>query len=303
MSKKRGKSIRAKLLLLGFASVIATLILGFTGIYLINSNNKNNEVLSRINTINVLQNSNQAAEISFLYNLDNSYNDTIKSNLNTMSEASNIGKLKDIKKDIDNNLNNTNSLIETYNTRGLSSDTGKYAEFMSYDAKIQKAFETINSESEWVDGSWSEIPVGSMELVNIDGTTYRHYTYHTKMPLVGKRDYVVLRFGNNGLNYSGHFAISNLKINDSVVVDFSKLDEKSLANSYGSGFKTLELGKLADEATIEFDSTFDGNNSDWQEASIEIPVVDYEIENGEKQKLTFEFWKKDKNELPNFVIV
>ena len=30
---------------------------------------------------------------------------------------------------------------------------------------------------------------------------------------------------------------------------------------------------------------------------------DYEIENGEKQKLTFEFWKKEKNELPDFVIV
>lgn len=72
------KSIKGKLLLLGTFSIIATLILGATGIYMINSNNANNEVLAGVNAVNLLQNSNQAAEVSFLYNLDGAYNDQIK---------------------------------------------------------------------------------------------------------------------------------------------------------------------------------------------------------------------------------
>lgn len=69
-------SIRGKLLVLGCVSIATTIILGFTGIYLINSSNSNNQVLADINKINLLQNENQTLDVSFLYNLDTSYNDT-----------------------------------------------------------------------------------------------------------------------------------------------------------------------------------------------------------------------------------
>ena len=80
-------SIRGKLLVLGCVSILTTLILGFTGIYLIGSNNANNQVLADINKINLLQNNNQTLDISYLYDLDDSYNDQKLTNLQTMGDA------------------------------------------------------------------------------------------------------------------------------------------------------------------------------------------------------------------------
>lgn len=282
------KSIKGKLILLGAVSVIATLILGMTGVYMVNSNNSNNEVLAGINTINLLQNSNQAAEVSFLYNLDAAYNDQIKQNLSTMKDAAAqslkyanskfASELQSISDSIDENVTNTDELITLYNERGLGESDGLYATYMTDDAGVCDAISAMDAEGEWVDGSWSEVPIDSMELVNIDGVNYRHYKYHTDMASVGKRDYVVVRMGNNGFGYSGHIVLANVTLNNSTVVDLSKLSVDDLSLSYGSGFKTLSVGKIGGEACIEFDSTFDGTNSDWQEASIEIPVTSYPIE-------------------------
>lgn len=283
------KSIKGKMLLLGTFSIIATLILGVTGIYMINSNNTNNEVLAGVNAVNLLQNSNQAAEVSFLYNLDSAYNDQIKQNLGTMSqsvqEAANAAggkfssELKQISDSINSNVENTNTLISLYSERGLSEADGLYAQMVADDVAVSEAFTAMDAEGEWVDGSWSEVSIDSMEQVTIDGKKYRHYKYHTKMNSVGKRDYIVVRMGNNGLGYSGHIYVSNVTLNKSTVVDISKLTIDDLSKSYGSGFKELSIGTIDNQPCIEFDSTFDGSNGDWQEASIEIPVKEYDIKN------------------------
>lgn len=283
------KSIKGKMLLLGTFSIIATLILGVTGIYMINSNNTNNEVLAGVNAVNLLQNSNQAAEVSFLYNLDGAYNDQIKQNLSTMSqsvqEASNAAggkfssELKQISDSINSNVENTNTLISLYSERGLSEADGLYAQMVADDIAVSEAFTAMDAEGEWVDGSWSEVSIESMEQVTIDGGKYRHYRYHTKMNPVGKRDYIVIRMGNNGLGYTGHICVSNVTLNKSTVVDLSKLTTDDLSKSYGSGFKELSIGTIDNKPCIEFDSTFDGSNGDWQEASIEIPVKEYDIKN------------------------
>ena len=55
-------SIKAKLILLGAVSIICTVILGITGIYIMNSNNSNNQVLNDINNINLKQNENTTQE-------------------------------------------------------------------------------------------------------------------------------------------------------------------------------------------------------------------------------------------------
>lgn len=283
------KSIKGKMLLLGTFSIIATLILGVTGIYMINSNNTNNEVLAGVNAVNLLQNSNQAAEVSFLYNLDSAYNDQIKQNLGTMSqsvqEAANAAggkfssELKQISDSINSNVENTNTLISLYSERGLSEADGLYAQMVADDVAVSEAFTAMDAEGEWVDGSWSEVSIDSMEQVTIGGKKYRHYKYHTKMNSVGKRDYIVVRMGNNGLGYSGHIYVSNVTLNKSTVVDISKLTIDDLSKSYGSGFKELSIGTIDNQPCIEFDSTFDGSNGDWQEASIEIPVKEYDIKN------------------------
>ena len=296
------KSIKGKMLLLGTFSIIATLILGATGIYMINSNNANNEVLAGVNAVNLLQNSNQAAEVSFLYNLDGAYNDQIKQNLNTMSQSVQTAvksagskfsnELNQISDSITENIEHTNSLVSLYNERGLGEADGLYAQLMQDDAAVSEAFVSMDSEGEWVDGSWLEVPIESMEKITIDGKKYRHFRYHTKMPSVGKRDYVVVRMGNNGFNYTGHISVSNITLNGSTVVDLSSLTTNDLSKSYGSGFKELNIGTIGKEPCIEFDSTFDGSNSDWQEASLEIPVTAYDIKN--TTDVSFDIYLTDK---------
>lgn len=81
------KSIKAKLILLGAVSIICTVILGCVGIYIMNSNNASNQVLSDINNINLKQNENTTQETSFLYDLDLNHYQTIQENLNFMGDA------------------------------------------------------------------------------------------------------------------------------------------------------------------------------------------------------------------------
>lgn len=116
-------SIRGKLLGLGCVSIATTVILGFTGIYLINSSNSNNQVLADINQINLLQNENQTLDVSFLYDLDTSYNDTKMDNLKQMSSAAENAlkytksgfrsDLKEISDDIDTTINNSSDLFSS----------------------------------------------------------------------------------------------------------------------------------------------------------------------------------------------
>lgn len=298
----RIKSIKGKMLLLGAFSIVAMLILGATGVYMVNSNNANNEVLAGVNVVNLLQNSNQAAEVSFLYNLDSTYNDQINENLVTMSQSVQSAikssgnkfsnELNQISDSINENIECTNSLISLYNERGLSDADGLYAQMMQDDVAVCEAFASMDSESEWVDGSWLEVPIGSMETVSIDGQNYRHFKYNTEMPSVGKRDYIVVRMGNNGFNYTGHICVSNITLNGSTVVDLSALSSNDLSKSYGSGFEVLNVGTIGTEPCIEFDSTFDGNNSDWQEVSLEIPVTAYDIKN--TNEVSFDIYLTDK---------
>lgn len=82
-------SIKSKLVLLGSVAIGATIILGITGINLINSNNAQQQITNEINNINLLQHENQTNEISFLYHLDNEYYSTILNNQSVMLDYAN----------------------------------------------------------------------------------------------------------------------------------------------------------------------------------------------------------------------
>lgn len=90
------RSIKTKLIMLGAVSIVCTIILGLVGIFIMNSNNANNQVLNDINNINLKQNENTTQETSFLYDLDLSHYQTIQSNLAFMSEAA-AGRLPTVK--------------------------------------------------------------------------------------------------------------------------------------------------------------------------------------------------------------
>ena len=144
VSKEKGlgfRSIRSKLILLGATAVLSAVILGFTGIYLINSSNDNNTVLEDVNNINLYQNENQTLEVSFLYNLDNTSNTQIVENLSKMITASadalkhgsadSEAELEAIDTDLKTTLDNMNTLVQLFGERGFTEEVGIYKDFMA----------------------------------------------------------------------------------------------------------------------------------------------------------------------------
>ena len=116
------KTIRGKLAILSVVSIISTVILGFTGIRIMNSNNDNNQILANMNNINLLQNENQTQTVNFLYYLDVSYYQKILENLKTMQQyaddslACNVATftedLTSISQNINESCDNTSQLVE-----------------------------------------------------------------------------------------------------------------------------------------------------------------------------------------------
>lgn len=281
-------SIRGKLLVLGCVSILTTLILGFTGIYLIGSNNANNQVLADINKINLLQNNNQTLDISYLYDLDDSYNDQKLTNLQTMGDAAADAlkntkaefkaDLSTISDDIATTAENTSALTSVLKERGFTKDAGMYAEFADADTALTEAITSMADEAEWVDGSWMELPLSSLPTENINGVNYRHLTYTSTFDSLGKRDYVIARMGGNGLGYTGNIYVNNFVFDGTNPLDLSGITANDLSESYGSGFKDLNVTDFNGMPSITFLSTFDASNPDWQEASIEIPLTNTNFE-------------------------
>ena len=150
-------SISAKLKALAAASIATTIVLGFTGMYLINSSASNDQLLLDISGINLLQNENQTLNMKFLYDLDYSYNEAILKNLTSMGQyATDAEKyagsgytsgISSIAKDINTVNTNMTTLATSFQNRGLTTDTGKYAEFVASDADLGTQFNSIASEN------------------------------------------------------------------------------------------------------------------------------------------------------------
>ncbi len=286
------RSIRNKLFLLGIVAIAATVILGITGIDMINRNNANNQVMADINNINLHQNENYTKEVSFLYNLDNSDNQAILQNLKSMEVAaqdalgySELGfddELNSIKDNIAKNTQNMSTLVSLFEQRSFKDTEGMYANFMSQDVNFENSFSMMGSESDWIDGAWSDVQIDSLEVVEIGGKKYRHINYQSDLPAQGKRDYIVARVGNSAIEYTGDIFITNIMLDGSTLIDISELQEGDLSMSYGTGYKDLKVTSFNGKGALAFIGTYSGENEDWQESSIKIPVVDYDIQNYSK---------------------
>ena len=295
------KSISGKLIMLGTVAIVTTLILGITGISLINKNNGNNKVLEDINKISLLQNSNETAEISFLYNLDNTNNDKIVENLQTMSTvAKDAGKYagsgykKDItaiSEDVEKNLQNVQELVKLYQERSFTTDSGLYAQFLAEDETLNDCFSQMASEAEWVDGAWTEVELSGLKTTEVDGKKYRVYHCQTDVPGAGNRDYLVLRVGNNGIKYTGNIYISDIKFDGSTELDLSQMTVDDLSKSYGEGYENLNITSFQGKNSVTYTGKFSDSTEDWKEASVEIPLAGYSLP--DYKKLTFDIYFED----------
>lgn len=299
------RSVRGKLLVLGLVSIATTVTLGFTGISVLNSNNANSQVLEDINNINLLQNNNTTEETAFLYDLDLTHYENIQSNLASMksaatdalkySNASFRSGLTSIDDDIASLTENMTNLTSHLGARSFDSTTGMYATFLGSDTSINDAFDIMTAEADWIDGVWSEVPMDSMDSIIINGKTYRKYTYKTDIIASGKRNFLLIRLGNNGILYTGQVYITNIQFDGSTAVDISAIGEDALGKSYGEGFKDLKVSEFNGESCLTYTGTFTDTNPNWQEASIQVPIIDYPMESS--KKLSYDIYFEE-TELP-----
>lgn len=134
-------SIRGKLLVLGCVSIATTVILGFTGIYLINSSNSNSQVLADINQINLLQNALKYTKSGFR------------------------SDLKEISDNIDTTISNNSDLFSSISERGFSKDSGMYADFIAPDEALDLSSLTAADLSKSYGEGYSDLDVTTFNNV------------------------------------------------------------------------------------------------------------------------------------------
>ena len=280
-------SIKAKLIMLGAVSIICTIILGVTGIYIMNSNNSNNQVLNDINNINLKQNENTTQETSFLYDLDVSHYQTIDANLAAMNDAakdalgyskgqSYNADLESISSDIESAVGNTAQLRTFLAERGFKAGEGMYQSFLGNDEELSSYIAQLSGESAWNDGVWDDVELSSAEAVEIGGKTYKKATYNHELPACAKRNTLMVRFGGNGLVYTGNVYITDLKL-DNTPIDIAALDQDILAGSYGDGLSELQIASFDGKDCLTFKGKFADVNGNWQEASLKLDIKGYDI--------------------------
>ena len=245
------RSIKAKLIMLGAVSIVCTVILGLVGIYIMNSNNANNQVLNDINNINLKQNENTTQETSFLYDLDLNHYQTIQSNLAFMEEAAagaltySKGEpydadLQSVAATITTVSGNTSELNKLLGERGFQSGSGMYANYVGGDEALADAISRMSGESGWVDGVWDSVLLGNVASQPIGGKNYKKTTYAHKLPEISKRDMLLVRMGGNGIEYTGDVYVTNIKL-DSTALPLAEIDLEVLAASYGDGLAGVEV--------------------------------------------------------------
>lgn len=292
MRKKQSflRSIRGKILLMGGTAIGASLILGCTGIASLNRNNRNNEVLTQMNRINLYQYENQSLDTSYLYFLEDSYLAQIVDNLGTMGDSvAEAGKsagnnfreeLEAMEQRVSECTDNYTTIRSLSSERGYTSEEGSYEQFLAQDENLSEGFKIVADDKSWVDGSWMDVG-NNVTRVKAGNKNYYRYTYRGALPAVGKRDQFLVRIGATAVDYQGTLIVNNIafyKGSEKDLVDLSAMTQKDLEGSYGAAVKEIRMADFNGTPSIQTDSLFDSANESWEEVSLKFALGDYEIQ-------------------------
>jgi len=303
------KSIKAKLIMLGAVSIICTVILGLVGIYIMNSNNANNQVLSDINNINLMQNENVTQETSFLYDLDLSHYQTIQSNLSTMEQAAQDALTYSKGEDYDADLQSVASTIGSVGTntselntllgeRGFQSDSGMYASYAGGDESLISTIGQMSGESSWMDGVWDTVALPGIAAEPVGDKNYKKASYTHEIPELSKRNLLMVRLGGNGIEYTGDVYVTNIKL-DGTALAMADIDPDVLSGSYGDGLAGIQVGTFDGMDALCIQTKFANVNGNWQEVTARIDVSDINI--SEYKNVSFDLYFEEK-EMPDISV-
>lgn len=303
------KSIKAKLIMLGAVSIICTVILGLVGIYIMNSNNANNQVLSDINNINLMQNENVTQETSFLYDLDLSHYQTIQSNLSAMEQAAQDALTYSKGEDYDADLQSVASTIGSVGTntselntllgeRGFQSDSGMYASYAGGDESLMSTIGQMSGESSWMDGVWDTVALPGIAAEPVGDKNYKKASYTHEIPELSKRNLLMVRLGGNGIEYTGDVYVTNIKL-DGTALAMADIDPDVLSGSYGDGLAGIQVGTFDGMDALCIQTKFANVNGNWQEVTARIDVSDINI--SEYKNVSFDLYFEEK-EMPDISV-
>ena len=285
------RSVRGKLILLGIVAVVATAVLGTVGIVSLKSTSKNNDLLASINDVNLVNYENETLNVQFLYQLENSYNEQMRANAEKMVQTLDTAQKKSgaeyqkplaaLQSDVKKTAENLQSLEEMMGSRGFTSDTGEYANFVAGDESLNQAFDQMDSEDgAWVDDLWTTYRVDELPQEEIDGKTYLKITHKIEeLPIKSKRDILVLRLGQSGIVYHGQVYITRITYGGTTDIDLTKLTDADLATSWGGCYEKLGMKDFNGQKAINFTGAYNAATPDaWTENAIQIPIADYDVQ-------------------------
>ncbi|MDE7418260.1 MAG: methyl-accepting chemotaxis protein [Lachnospiraceae bacterium] len=303
------RSIKAKLIMLGAVSIVCTIILGLVGIYIMNSNNANNQVLNDINNINLMQNENTTQETSFLYDLDLSHYQTIQSNLSVMNGAvadaltysggaAYNADLQSVASTIGTVSANTTELNNLLGERGFQNDSGMYASYAGDDESLAAAIGQMSGESGWADGVWDTAALSGIASEPNEGKNFKKTSYSHEIPDISKRNTLMVRLGGNGIEYTGDVYITNIKL-DGTALPIADINPDVLSGSYGDGLSSVQISAFDGMDALYIQTKFANVNGNWQEVTTRIDVSDLNV--SEYQNVSFDLYFEEK-EMPEISI-
>lgn len=284
------RSIRGKLILLGVVAVAATAILGMMGLYSADSTSRNNALLSAINEVKLLDNENQTLNVEFLYQLENAYNEQMRTNAEQMEQTLALavkkgGKtyrsdLSALQAEVQKTKENLQKLQELMGSRGFKESDGEYANFVSGDEALFQSFQQMESEDgAWVDAPWKTFTIADLPTEEVDGVTYAKLSHTVEIPMKSKRDILALRLGQGGVRYQGQVYVTKVSF-DGQDMDFSKLKDEDLASSWGGCFENMGMQDFDGKKAIHYTGAYHASNEDeWTEVVMQIPISEYDVQN------------------------
>lgn len=290
--KKSGtifQSIKGKIAIMGVFAILAAVLVGYVGITSVDRNAKNSKVESTVNTISVLQSQNLANEALYQYYVDQTYLDTIVSNLDQMAQkATELQSITDVSYEesvraiLDNvakSKANYNAIINLHNQRSFDETNGAYNEFINASTALTDSFKNLVNNNDWVEIKWIDAKLGvDGEVVTIDDQEYLKVVYNRELPVVGKRNNMGFRIGGT-ITYDKNYYVTNIKlIGDAGTQDIDLSKVEKITGS-GDGLAACEITTFNGAPAMRITGKFNAENQAWEEVAAQIPVDEYNIQN------------------------
>ncbi|MCR4903066.1 MAG: methyl-accepting chemotaxis protein [Butyrivibrio sp.] len=283
------QSVKGKILLMGVLGIAAALIIGLVGMTSINKNGQNSKIVTLVNEISVLQSENLANDALYQYYVDENYLATTLSNLDAMEEKalalksisgqSYTSLVDNILERIEQNKTNYSQIQQIHTTRGYDQSIGKYNEFINASTDLSTSFASLVNNNDWVEIPWIVNTFGvEGEEVTVDGKSYTKVIYKNELPIVGKRNNLVIRVGGT-FTYKGEYYVKNVKLingSEEVPVDLTLCET---LDKSGDGLVDAEFSDFDGDRAIKVTANYNAENAKWEEVSTTFSVQTYDMEN------------------------